>query len=210
MSNKYLTKKTINLFPLFWPRFYVYLRSIVLPLFQIESLLPPKGSILDVGCGYGFTSIFFALKNKKRQIFGSEIESKRVLLAKKVSKSISNISFETSDLINKNKSKFDVVLAIDLLHHINFSQKKTFLKDASLKLKPKGLLIIKDIDTTPIHKYFWNYIHDSIMTKFSKLYFLSSNQIENLLIKNNFKIIKKGKYKNLFYPHIFYVCQKNF
>lgn len=208
MSNKHLIKKTIKLFPLFWPKIYAYLRSLILPISKIETLLPKKGSILDVGCGYGFTSIFFALKNKKRQIFGSEIDLKRVLLAKKISKSISNLSFETSDLINKNKLKFDAILAIDLLHHINFSQKNTFLKDASLKLKPKGFLIIKDINTTPLYKYFWNYIHDSIMTKFSKLYFLSSNQIEDLLIKNNFKIIKKGKYKNLFYPHIFYVCQK--
>ena len=208
MSNKLLIRKTIKLFPLFWPRIYVYLRSLILPLSKIETLLPQKGSILDVGCGYGFTSIFFAFKNKNRQIFGSEIDPKRILLAKKISSSISNISFKTSDLINKSKLNFDAILAIDLLHHVNSSQKNTFLKDASSKLKTKGLLIIKDIDTSPRYKYLWNYLHDLIMTKFSKLYFLSSGEIENILIKNNFKIIKKGKYKNLFYPHIFYVCQK--
>lgn len=210
MSNKLLIKKTIKFFPLFWPKIYVYLRSLILPISKIETLLPQKGSILDVGCGYGFTSIFFALKNKKRQIFGSEINPKRILLAKKISSSISNLFFETSDLINKNKLKFNAILAIDLLHHISPSQKNIFFKNSFLRLKPNGILIIKDINTSPRYKYLWNYFHDLIMTNFSKLYFLSSNQIENLLIKNNFKIIKKGKYKNLFYPHIFYVCQKNF
>ena len=209
MSNKLLIKKTIKLFPFFWPRVYVYLRSLVLPVSKIEALLPKKGLILDVGCGYGFTSIFFALKNKNRQIFGSEIDPKRVLLAKKFSSSIFNLSFETSDLINKNKLNFDAILAIDLLHHINPSQKNIFLRDSFLKLQSNGILIIKDINTSPKYKYIWNYFHDLIMAKFSKLYFLSSGQIENLLIKNNFKIVKKGKYKNLFYPHIFYVCQKN-
>lgn len=199
----------INFYPLFWPRIYVYLRSLILPLSQIETLLPKSGSILDVGCGYGFTSIFFALKNKDRQIFGSEIDLKRVLLAKKISSSIPNLSFESSDLINKNKLKFEAILAIDLLHHINNHQKNIFLKDAYLKLKANGFLIIKDINTSPLYKYLWNYLHDSIMTKFSKLYFLSSNQMEDILVKNNFKIIKKGKYQNIFYPHIFYVCKKN-
>lgn len=207
MSNKTLIKKIINLYPFFWPRVYVLLRSIILPVSKIETLLPQKGSILDIGCGYGFTSIFFA-QNKNRQIFASEINPQKILLAKKVSSSISNVSFETANLINKSKLVFDGIVAIDLLHHVNSSQKDIFLKDAFLKLKKDGLLIIKDIDTSPLFKYLWNYFHDLLMTKFSKLYFLSSSQIESLLIKNNFKIIKKGKYSNPFYPHIFYVCQK--
>jgi len=201
--------KIINLYPLFWPRIYVFLRSLILPISKIETLISPTGSILDVGCGYGFTSIYFALKNKNRQIVGSEISSKRINLAKIVSSSISNVSFEKADLIKKNHSKFDTIVAIDLLHHINSSQKNIFLKDSLSILKPKGLLIIKDINTSPLLKYIWNYFHDLITTNFSKLYFLSSHQLENLLLKNNFKIIKKGKYPNLFYPHVFYVCQKN-
>ena len=200
----------INLYPLFWPRIYVFLRSIILPISQIETLLPTKGSVLDVGCGYGFTSIFFAIKNKNRQIFASEIKTKRVLLAQKISSSIPNLSFETSNLINNSQLTFDAIIAIDLLHHIDPIQKNIFLKESFLKLKPGGFLIIKEINTLPLLKYVWNYLHDLIMTKFSKLYFLSFQQTESLLIKNNFKIVKKGKYKSLFYPHIFYVCQKNF
>ena len=209
MSNTSLIKKTINLYPYFFPKIYSIFRSIILPVSKIESLLPKKGIILDVGCGYGFTSIFFALKNKNRKIIGSEINEKRVLIAQKISTSISNVSFKTADLIDKNKTSFDAILAIDLLHHINSSQKDSFLQDAFSKLKPKGILIIKDINTQPLFKYWWNYFHDLVMTKFSKLYFLSSSEIKNLLIKNNFKIIKEGKFLNSFYPHVYYVCQKN-
>ncbi len=198
----------INLYPFFWPRVYVFLRFIILPVAKIEQLLPQKGSILDVGCGYGFTSIFFA-KNKKRKIIGLELNTTRVALAKKVSSNICNLSFSTSNLIGNKQSKVSAIIAIDLLHHINQSQKNIFLKDSFLKLNKNGLLIIKDINNKPFFKYYWNYIHDSIMTKFSSLYFLSDLQLESLLIKNNFKIIKQGKYFNLFYPHIFYVCKKN-
>ncbi len=203
-----MIKKTISLYPYFFPKIYSIFRSIILPVAKIESLLPNKGIVLDVGCGYGFTSIFFALKNKNRKIIGSEINSKRVLIAQKVSTNISNVSFKTSNLINQDKMVFNAILAIDLLHHINSQQKNIFLQDAFLKLKPNGFLIIKDIDTKPIAKFYWNYFHDLVMTKFSKLYFLSSLDMKNLLIKNNFKIIKQGKFFNFFYPHVYYVCQK--
>src|SRR5574344_597449 len=82
---KKMIKKTISLYPYFFFKIYLIFRSIILPVSKIESLLPKKGTILDVGCGYGFTSIFFALKNKNRKIIGSEINSKRVLIAQKVS-----------------------------------------------------------------------------------------------------------------------------
>ena len=203
-----MIKKTISLYPYFFPKIYSIFRSIILPVAKIEALLPNKGTVLDVGCGYGFTSIFFALKNKNRKIIGSEINSKRVLVAQKISTKISNVSFKTSNLINQDKMVFDAILAIDLLHHINPQQKNIFLQDAFLKLKPNGFLIIKDINTKPIFKFYWNYFHDLIMTKFSKLYFLSSPEMKNLLIKNNFKIIKQGKFFNFFYPHVYYVCQK--
>ena len=198
----------INLYPFLLPKIYVCLRAIILPVSKIEKLIPKKGSILDVGCGYGFTSIIFA-QNKNRRIIGSEINTKRFSLAKKISNSISNLSFENSDLIGQHNSKFDAILAIDLLHHLNSSQKNIFLKDSFLKLKNNGLLIIKDINTKPLIKYYWNYLHDLLMTKFSRLYFLSSSDIKMLLKKNNFKIIKQGTYSNYLYPHIFYVCQKN-
>ena len=70
----------INLYPFLWPKIYVFFRTIILPIDKIEKLLPTKGLILDVGCGYGLTSIFFA-KNKKRQIIGSEIDKNRIILA---------------------------------------------------------------------------------------------------------------------------------
>lgn len=190
-------------------KLYTFLRFKILPIKEIEKLLPKKGLILDVGCGYGITSIYFALKNKNRQIVGSELDSRRVEIAKKNSRGIKNLTFKKANLIDSEKVKFDCIVAIDLLHHISNKEKEKFLAHAKKNLKPKGLLIIKDIDKKPFLKYLWNYLHDSIMTKFSKLYFYSSDQFKNLLIKNNFKIIKKGKFKNFLYPHIFYVCQKN-
>lgn len=189
-------------------KIYGFFRKIILPIDKIDKLLPKKGKILDIGCGYGITSAYFA-QNKNRKVLGLELNKKRVQIAKINYSNIKNLSFKTADLINTKEKNFDCIVAIDLLHHISNLQKIKFIKDVEKKLTKNGTLVIKDIGKKPFLKYLWNYLHDLIMVKFDKLYFYSSEQFESLMIKNNFKIIKKGEFKNFFYPHIFYVCQKN-
>lgn len=206
-----ITKKyfqIINLYPLLWPKIYVFLRSIILPLSQIETLLPKNGSILDIGCGYGFTTIYFAKKNKNRILTGSEINSDKINIAKQASKNIKNISFKVNNLLPKNK-KFDTIIAIDLLHHISTIEKEIFIKNCNQSLNKNGLLIIKDIDTKPFYKYVWTYFHDLLTTKFKPLDFYSSLKMSNFLKYHGFKIIKKQYLKNILYPHIVYICQKD-
>jgi len=208
MSDKQIVKKIIKMFPFGTKRLYSFLRISVLPLIEIEKLLPKKGNVLDVGCGYGITSAFFAIKNPDVQIDGSEINKSRVKTAKNIFSGIHNLNFYVSSLIKKNNKKYDAIIAVDLLHHLDDSQKNILISDAYSSLSNNGLFIIKDINTRPILKYLWNYLHDLLMTKFSKLYFLSHTQTVSLLQKNKFKIVKKGIIKNILYPHYFYVCKK--
>ena len=209
------------LYPWIWPRIYAYIRAKILPISKIEKYVP-EGDILDVGCGYGITSIYFALKNNKRDVTGSELQKKRVRTANKASRNIDNVSFEARNLIESNKNAqtkfgtlknkffkgYDAIIAIDLLHHISNKEKDIFIKECKKRLKKKGLLIIKDIDKKPFHKYLWNYVHDLLMTK-DKLYFYSLKQMKSLIEKNEFKIIKIKKLRNIFYPHVLFVCSSN-
>jgi 2-polyprenyl-3-methyl-5-hydroxy-6-metoxy-1,4-benzoquinol methylase len=138
---------------------------------------------------------------------GSEINSNRVTIAKQISKNIKNISFEVNNLLPKNQ-KFDTIIAIDLLHHISSAEKTTFINDCWKYLRPDGLLIIKDIDTKPFLKFIWTYIHDLIFTKFEPLDFYSSTKMSFFLKCHKFRIIEKQMLKNILYPHVIYVCQK--
>jgi 2-polyprenyl-3-methyl-5-hydroxy-6-metoxy-1,4-benzoquinol methylase len=170
-----MIKKIIKAYPLFWPRIYAYIRSKILPIEKIERFIP-EGRILDVGCGYGITTIYFALKNIKRNVVGSELMKERVRIANKISREIPNVNFEANNLIESN-DKFNSIVAIDLLHHIKNKDKEVFIKKCKKVLGKKGILIIKDIDKKPRHKYLWNYVHDKLMTR-DKLYFYSLKQMK--------------------------------
>lgn len=201
-------QQLINLYSLFWPRLYVWLRLKILPLDQLEKLLPDNGSILDVGSGYGFSTIYFAKCSTKRQVKGIELEAARVKVAQSAAKGIKNVSFMTDNLANQEKQNYQTIVLIDLLHHLSSSEKKILLKQCFQLLPSQGLLLIKDINTTPTYKYLWNYLHDLTMTRFNRLEFLNSIQMSNLLTSSGFKVIKKYPLKHPLYPHFVYVCKK--
>ena len=199
-----LVKTIIRSYPLLWPRIYAYIRARLLSMKEIEKALPEKGKILDVGCGYGITSIYFALKSIKRQVVGSELSRQRVITARRISREIPNLRFEAKNLIESDE-KFDAIVAIDLLHHISNRKKEVLVKECRKRLNKNGILIIKDIDKKPRHKYAWNYVHDKLMTR-DRLYFYSSRQIKLMLEKNKFKIKEYKRIKSRFYPHVLFVC----
>jgi 2-polyprenyl-3-methyl-5-hydroxy-6-metoxy-1,4-benzoquinol methylase len=199
-----LTSSITNSYPLFWPRCYAFIRTRILPIDKIERFVP-EGRVLDAGCGFGITSIYFALKNLKREVIGSEISEERIRIAKMISSEIPNVCFRVESLIKSGEEKFDAIVAVDLLHHINNKEKEDFVRESRNRLNKNGILIIKDIDKKPLFKYYWNYLHDKIMTR-ERLYFYSAKQMKEMLEKNGFKIKEIRRIKSLFYPHVLFVC----
>jgi 2-polyprenyl-3-methyl-5-hydroxy-6-metoxy-1,4-benzoquinol methylase len=75
-----------------------------------------------------------------------------------------NITFTVVDVTKLKPSKpYDHILFIDLVHHLPDGEQVKLLDRLWDGLKPKGIMIMKDVDTKPTWKYLWNYIHDSLM-----------------------------------------------
>lgn len=189
---------------------YVFCRLRILPVSIIESFIPPKGLILDVGCGFGVTSIFFALSSPKRKVIGLDIRGSRIKTAKQASFGISNISFITSDLLNSYHHQVDSIVIVDLFHHLCPVQKNKLLQQCYRLLSPGGKLIIKEINTTPLLLFAWNYLHDLVINFHlgGCLNFLNHQQMLALLNRYNFNVSNYYPMTVGLYPHHFYVCEK--
>lgn len=203
-----MIQSIINSYPLFLPRFYVFLRFKILPIAKLETYLPKTGRILDIGCGYGLTTIYFAKKSPARQVEGIELNAHRITVAKIASQKIVNMHFCVDNLANHQQGQYDCLVAIDLLHHLNPDQKNQLLSKCYDLLKPHGTLIIKDINTRPLLKYLWNYLHDYLVTIGSNLAYLDSSKMINLVQKHRFKITQALPLTGYFYPHYLYVFKK--
>lgn len=108
----------------------------------IMTLLPdPPARILDMGCGGGWTSVFFAKRGY--EVVGQDIAQDMIDLANqnKANHGLgANLSFVCRDYEEtKAESEFDAVLFYDCLHHAD--DERAALKTAYRALKPGGIVI---------------------------------------------------------------------
>lgn len=105
--------------------------------------IKPNSKILDVGCGFGASSIY--LSNKyNAQTTGITISPVQVSMAQEAAKAArANSSFLLMDAETMSfKEPFDVVWSIESISH--YKNKEAFFKKAAELLKPNGTVAIID------------------------------------------------------------------
>jgi 2-polyprenyl-3-methyl-5-hydroxy-6-metoxy-1,4-benzoquinol methylase len=198
--------QVIRRYPLIFPRFYVFIRSLILPVVQLESFIPSQGKILDVGCGYGFIAHCLSLSAPMREITGTDINSHRISIAKLSANGYKNLKFKIINLIPVDQ-KYNCILAVDLFHHLSGAEKITFAKLCRQALSKNGTLVLKEIDPANKPKYFVNLIHDKITTGFQRLEYWPSAKMLDFFSLYGFKLINTVNLLHPLYPHKIYVFQ---
>jgi SAM-dependent methyltransferase len=108
----------------------------------IMTLLPePPGRILDMGCGGGWTSVFFARRGYA--VVGQDISQDMIDLAnlnKEQQRIDDRLSFVRRDYEDTTgEGEFDAVVFFDCLHHAD--DERAALASAYRALKPGGIVI---------------------------------------------------------------------
>ena len=136
-------------------RAYATIRfSILRPklLSVMDLLLPDEGRILDIGCGFGLFSSYFAQTQPRRQIVGVDPNAKRIEMARRVAAQIGlpgNTYFAGDARDASFEGEFAGAYVLDVMHHIPEDDQIALLRRLRELLVPRGVLVIKDITTEP-------------------------------------------------------------
>lgn len=191
-------------------KLYDKLRSIICPFDKIIEYIPKDGELLDIGGGYGTFCFILSKERPKMRITGIEMDKKRVNTANSRVADSPNLKFIRGDITNFSTNKrFDVITCLDLIHHIPTKDHQDTFRRINGLLKDNGLLIVKDMDDKPFYKYLWNYIHDCIMTRSMKMYYVPKDEMIKLLETNSFVIEYVNDIPNLLYAHYVIVCKRS-
>ena len=99
--------------------------------------------LLDMGCGLGEASVYFALKGAK--VIGTDISTKMLehvsLLAKHYNVNIQTYKSTAEDLMMREGKDFDIIYAGNLFHHVDIEH--TLRKIVSV-MKEDGILVSWD------------------------------------------------------------------
>jgi len=161
-------------------------RPFYAPISEIIEWVPINAKVLDIGSGTGL--LLFLLQDVIGidKSYGFDINEKSINIAKLVNP-YKHIKFKNSNNMNNILKDINIVTMIDVLHHVPQKEKIPFLLNILNQIPRGSQIIIKDLDPLPRWMAIANRITDYFSTN-SKVSYISSNEIGQILLKNNFDI----------------------
>lgn len=188
--------------------FYTFYRLLTCPIKGIFHLIPEGENYIDVGCGYGFISLWTALVFPDARVIGMDVVQSRIEFACQMAaaEKIKNLTFLAKDITREviEQSNYEIILLIDLFHHVAFENQLSFLRQCIDKTPKGGYIVFKDIDRKPWWKFRVNYIQDFLFTG-AKTYCRDKDEYMEFFQTNGFEAeyfdLKKG------YPYSHYLIR---
>ena len=98
-----------------------------------------KLNVLDLGCGVGQTDVFLA--NRFKRLSGIDIASESVENARLLNPTVDYQVYDGSNLPFV-EGTFDIVFTICVIHHLQLTQRKTFISEMKRVTKHGGVIMI--------------------------------------------------------------------
>lgn len=169
-----------------------------------HEIVPQKGKILDIGCGYGFMSYMLAFSAAERNITGIDYDDDKISTARHCFSRNEEINFETADVMQFRFERYDCIILADILHYLQPEQQKLVLEKCIQHLNAGGTIVIRDGNKELVEKHRGTVITEFFSTKligFNKtsalgLSFLSGEMVRELARNHGLQIteIDQTKY----------------
>ncbi|MEZ5045482.1 MAG: 1-acyl-sn-glycerol-3-phosphate acyltransferase [Chitinophagaceae bacterium] len=161
----------------------------------IEKLVPKQGSILDIGCGYGFLDYILAWTSVERTILSIDFDKEKIDIANHCFLKNEQIEFLHCDALAFPEKQYDCIIMLDVLHYFTPDKQALLIEKIIANLSPNGVFIFrdgfKDIATkhkgTQLSEYF-----STQLFKFNKtsndLHFIDKDFLNHYKQKHNLQI----------------------
>jgi 2-polyprenyl-3-methyl-5-hydroxy-6-metoxy-1,4-benzoquinol methylase len=194
-------------------RTYARIRFTILRqpfLEEIGQYLTPTGRVLDLGCGFGLFSMYYAALAPQRQMIGVDLNPNRIERATRTAKSlgIDNVAYEAADALDwVGQRTFDGIYFLDLIHHLPSDRVPGFLAKVRELLAPGATLVIKEVADRPYLKMPFTLILDRLMVGMDPIHYWSSDNLCGLLEELGFEVVAHRMIDVLPYSHVLYVAR---
>jgi 2-polyprenyl-6-hydroxyphenyl methylase/3-demethylubiquinone-9 3-methyltransferase len=187
---------------------FIILRQIFLE--EIGQYLPREGRILDVGCGFGLFSLYFAMLCPDRRIVGIDRDARRIAHARASAErlALSNVEYRLADARSwDGGERFEAAYALDVVHHLPRVEVAPFLAKLRDGLAPRGLLLLKEVEDRPAWKRWFTLALDRLVVGREPVHYWPAAELVALLESLGFDVVRHRMRDLLPYPHILYVAR---
>jgi SAM-dependent methyltransferase len=190
-----------------WARFGILRQRF---LDEIGQYLPEAGPVLDIGCGFGLFSLYYAATGPRRFVRGLDVSGGRIALARRAAArlGLDNVAYEEADARDfKGDGEVAAAYMLDIVHHVPPRTVPPLLRALRGSLPRGGRLLIKDVDTHPIVKRWFTWMLDRAMAPRTPVRYWSAEELGGALTEAGFAVHRHLMVDVLPYPHVLYVCE---
>ena len=191
-----------------WGRFWILRQRF---LDEIGQYLPHHGRVLDLGCGFGLFSLYYASARPDLAIEGLDLNPRRIAMARAAAArlGLDNVRYAVGNVMDFHSvQSFDAAYMLDIVHHIPEETVRPLLEQVAKCLPAGGRLVIKDVDRSPAWKRWFTHALDKVMDPGAPVRYWAGDELGALLEAVGFRVYRHLMVDILPYPHILYACER--
>ena len=173
--------------------------------------LPERGRVLDVGCGFGLFSLYYATVRRGLTVEGLDRNSRRIAMAQAAARrlGLTNVRYEGGDATGfRGVARYDAAYMLDIVHHIPPDTVGPLLEQLAKALPAGGRLIVKDVDSRPAYKRWFTHALDLAMDPRTPVHYWPADALQALMESVGFRVYRHLMVDMFPYPHVLYVGER--
>jgi SAM-dependent methyltransferase len=195
-------------------RAYLGVRFSIIRRILVDLLanLPETGTVLNLGSGIGLFDLYGARYRPRTRFIGIDIDRRRIDLSRVAAGrlGLDNTEFVCGDVTKALPGVSpDVVVALDVLHHVTPEARRQILAWSATQLAPGGVLFLKDISTDVRWKLTFTRVLDDLMTGREPVYYFPVAEMQQHLASLGFASSTFHLWDYIPFPHVIYVARRS-
>jgi 2-polyprenyl-3-methyl-5-hydroxy-6-metoxy-1,4-benzoquinol methylase len=180
--------------------------------------VPKEGRVLEIGCGHGLFSVLLALQSPAREVLGTDVDGDKVRSAIRVAAraglSPPNLSFLPLPAGEMAGGSWDAIAIVDVLYLLDAAAEESLLHTAASRLRPGGLLVIKEMAQSPRWKFALARFQERLsvqilrITEGSQLTFVPPTQLGDWMADAGLEVEHRRLDEGYVHPHHLIVGRK--